>query len=73
MTFETPQTDTSSDDQTVARLEALRLELLAKVWPTAIEASRSFDHETVRELVRLKVDIEAIDFAMTHRPGRVPT
>jgi hypothetical protein len=73
MTFDTPQTDTSPDDQTIARLEALRLELLAKVWPTAEQASVSFDHETVRELVRLKVDIEAIDFAMAHRPGRVPT
>lgn len=57
----------------IAKLEQLRLSLIAKVWPTAVEAAHTGEHEMVRELVRLKVDIEAIDFALAHRPGYVPT
>jgi hypothetical protein len=57
------------DDATVsARLIALRGELEASIWPTAAAAAKSGDHERVRDLVKLKVDIEAIDFALSHRP-----
>ena len=51
-----------------ARLLAIREQLEAKVWPTAVEAAASDDHERIRDLVKLKVDIEAIDFALGHRP-----
>ncbi len=51
-----------------ARLLAIREELEAKVWPTAVEAASSGDHEYIRDLVKLKVDIEAIDFALLRRP-----
>ena len=66
-------TQSPSDDEIMAQLEALRLELLARVWPMAAEAARTRQHDAVRELVKLQVDIEAIDFAMSHRPGRIPT
>jgi hypothetical protein len=51
-----------------AKLVALRGELEARIWPTAAAAAQSGDHERVRDLVKLKVDIEAIDFALSHRP-----
>ena len=51
-----------------ARLLAIREELNAKVWPTAVEAASSGDHERIRDLVKLKVDIEAVEFALVHRP-----
>jgi hypothetical protein len=51
-----------------AKLVALRRELEASVWETATAAALSGEHEKVRDLVRLKVDIEAIDFALSHRP-----
>ena len=51
-----------------ARLVAIRDELEAKVWRTAVEAAASDDHERIRDLVKLKVDIEAIDFALLRRP-----
>ena len=59
-----------SDDAAAvsAKLPALRQELEASVWPTAVAAANSGDHERVRDLVKLKVDIEAIDFALSHRP-----
>jgi len=55
-----------------ARLVAIRDELEAKVWRTAVEAAASDDHERIRDLVKLKVDIEAIDFALLRRPTRAP-
>ena len=55
-----------------ARLVAIRDELEAKVWRTAVEAAASDDHERIRDLVKLKVDIEAIDFALLRRPTRTP-
>ena len=61
------------DDAAVAaRLLAIREELEAKVWPTAVEAAVSGNHEQIRDLVKLKVDIEAIDFALLHRPAPPP-
>jgi hypothetical protein len=59
-----------SDDAAAvsAKLDVLRRELQASVWPTAVSAADSDDHERIRDLVKLKVDIEAIDFALSHRP-----
>jgi hypothetical protein len=51
-----------------ARLVALREALEARVWPTAVEAATQGDHDGIRELVKLKVDIEAITFALGYRP-----
>jgi hypothetical protein len=51
-----------------AKLLGLRAQLEARIWPTAASAAQSGDHEHLRNLVRLKVDIEAIDFALSHRP-----
>ncbi len=55
-----------------ARLVVIREELDAKVWPMAVEAAMSSDHERIRDLVKLKVDIEAIDFALLRRPTGTP-
>ncbi len=63
---------TFDDAEVAARLLAIRDELEAKVWPTAIEAAASDDRERIRDLVKLKVDIEAIDFALLRRPTRTP-
>ena len=51
-----------------AKLVALRAEFEASIWPTAVAAANSGEHERIRDLVKLKVDIEAIDFALSHRP-----
>lgn len=51
-----------------ARLLALREALEARVWPTAVEVATHGDHDRIRDLVKLKVDIEAITFALEHRP-----
>ena len=59
---------TVDDAAVAARLLAIRDELEAKVWLTAVEAAASDDHERIRDLVKLKVDIEAIDFALLRRP-----
>jgi hypothetical protein len=59
---------TANAEDVSAKLVALRQALEASVWSTATEAAVSGDHEKVRDLVRLKVDIEAIDFALSHRP-----
>lgn len=50
------------------RLVALREALEAKVWPTAVDATIHGNHDRIRDLVKLKVDIEAITFALEHRP-----
>jgi len=51
-----------------AKLVSLKAELEASIWPTAVAAAGSGDHERIRDLVKLKVDIEAIDFALSRRP-----
>ena len=59
----------STDNAAVAaRLHAIREDLQTQVWPTAVEAANSGDHERIRDLVKLKVDIEAVEFALVHRP-----
>jgi len=61
-------TELTNAEGVAARLVALREELEANVWAAATAAAQSSDHERIRDLVRLKVDIEAIDFALSHRP-----
>jgi hypothetical protein len=61
----------NANDQIVRQLERLRAELVAGVWPAAVRAAEVSDHERVRDLVKLKVDIEAIDFALAHCPKLV--
>lgn len=56
-------------NDTAAKLLDIRSDLIAQVWPTACKAAESGSHECVRDLVKLKVDIEAIDFALSHRPA----
>ncbi|MEJ8403913.1 hypothetical protein WKI27_00955 [Brevundimonas vesicularis] len=57
------------NDAVAARLLAIREQLTTEVWSTAVAAATSGDHERIRDLVKLKVDIEAIDFALGHRPA----
>ena len=57
------------NDAVAARLLAIREQLTTEVWSTAVAAATSGDHEDIRDLVKLKVDIEAIDFALEHRPA----
>lgn len=60
---------TTDHDVVAAQLLAIREQLKAEVWSTAVAAATSGDHERIRDLVKLKVDIEAIDFALGHRPA----
>lgn len=60
------------NDAVAAQLLAIRGQLTTKVWSTARAAATSGDHERIRDLVKLKVDIEAIDFALGHRPAGRP-
>ncbi len=55
-------------EEVYAKLVALRRQLEASVWPAAVAAAQTGEHERVRDLVKLKVDIESIDFALSHRP-----
>lgn len=57
------------NDAVAARLLAIREQLTTEVWSIAVAAATSGDHERIRDLVKLKVDIEAIDFALGHRPA----
>lgn len=57
------------NDAVAARLVAIREQLTTDVWSTAAAAATTGDHERIRDLVKLKVDIEAIDFALGHRPA----
>lgn len=60
------------NDAVAAQLLAIREQLTTEVWSTAVAAATSGDHERIRDLVKLKVDIEAIDFALGHRPAVRP-
>lgn len=57
-------------NESAAKLLELREKLVSQIWPAALAAAETGDHENVRNLVKLKVDIEAIDFALSHRPAR---
>lgn len=61
-------TDALTAEDVAAKLVVMRQQLEAAIWPSAIIAAQTGDHERVRDLVKLKVDIEAIDFALSHRP-----
>lgn len=60
------------NDAVAAQLLAIREQLTTEVWSTAEAAAASGDHERIRDLVKLKVDIEAIDFALGHLPAGRP-
>lgn len=60
--------DNRASGGAAAKFVDLREELVARIWPTAEAAAETGDHEKIRDLVKLKVDIEAIDFALSHRP-----
>jgi len=60
------------NDAVTAQLLAIREQLTTKVGSTAGAAAASGDHERIPDLVKLKVDIEAIDFALGHRPAGRP-
>lgn len=64
---------TRDNDAVAAQLLAIREQLTTEVWSTAVAAATSCDHERIRDLVKLKVDIEAIDFALGHRPAGTAT
>lgn len=57
-----------SDAQTQTRLEDLKKELEAKVWPAAIEAGAEYHVDALEPLLKLKAQIEAIDWALKARP-----
>ena len=63
---------TADHDVVAAQLLSIREQLKAEVWSSAVAAATSSDHERIRDLVKLKVDIEAIDFALGHRPADRP-
>lgn len=60
--------DTATDVDGVAEaLKALRTSQLALVWPAAQAAARG-DHADLVELIKIYTAIQAIDFALSHRP-----
>ena len=64
---------TRDNDAVAAQLLAIREQLTTEVWSTAVAAATSGDHERIRDLVKLKVEIEAIDFALGHRSAGTAT
>lgn len=60
---------TQDNDAVAGQLLAIREQLTTEVWSTAVAAATSSDHERIRDLVKRKADIEAIDFALGHRPA----
>ena len=55
-------------DAVAEKLKALRATQLEQVWPAARAAATSGDHEPLVELIRVYTAIQAIDFALSHRP-----
>ena len=55
-------------DETLARLRELRQAQMALVWPAAEQAAASADHSPLVELIKVYTAIQAIDFAIAHRP-----
>ena len=61
--------DTQNDaEAVVAKLKVLRASQLELVWPTAEAAATSNDHSPLVELIKVYTAIQAIDFALEHRP-----
>ena len=63
---------TTNNTVVTARLVENCEELEATVGPTTVEAAASDDHERIRDKIKLKVGIEAINFALAHRPTGIP-
>jgi hypothetical protein len=64
------QADPMTIDETKTRLEALKDRFRADSWAAAQAAAAEPDnHDHVLAMVKLKVDIEAIDFALACRPA----
>lgn len=52
----------------IEKLKALRASQLELVWPAAEAAATSGDHSTLVDLIKVYTAIQAIDFALAHRP-----
>ncbi|MFN3667866.1 MAG: hypothetical protein ACK4VY_01005 [Brevundimonas sp.] len=57
-----------SDDETVQRLRDFREQLEAEVWSAATEAAAEYHVDQVTHLVQLKARIDALTWAIDHRP-----
>ena len=57
-----------SDDETVQRLRDLREQLESEVWSAATEAAAQYHVDQVTHLVQLKARIDALTWAIDHRP-----
>ena len=55
-------------DAVAEKLKALRTSQLEQVWPAAQAAATSGDHSPLVELIKVYTAIQAIDFALAHRP-----
>ena len=61
--------DAPPDTDSVAeQLTALRAAQLELVWPAAKTAAQSGDHADLVELIKIYTAMQAIDFALSHRP-----
>ena len=61
--------DTQNNSEAVVeKLKALRASQLELVWPAAEAAATSNDHSPLVELIKVYTAIQAIDFALEHRP-----
>lgn len=61
--------DTQDDvEAVVEKLKALRASQLELVWPAAKAAATSGDHSPLVDLIKVYTAIQAIDFALAHRP-----
>ena len=61
--------DTQNDAEAVAeKLKALRASQLELVWPAAEAAATSGNHSPLIELIKVYTAVQAIDFALAHRP-----
>jgi hypothetical protein len=65
MTFNDP-------DDIIQGLHARRAALLDELWTVAAEVAAGAAPEVLTRLVRLKADIEAIDFAVANAPQPEP-
>ena len=55
-------------EKTVERLKALRAAQMDLIWPAAKAAAEASDHAPLIELIKVYTAIQAIDFAIAHRP-----
>ena len=61
--------DTQDETEVViGKLKALRAAQLEQVWPAAKAAAASRDHAPLVDLIKVYTAIQALDFALAHRP-----